>query len=549
MNNESKAELISFISQAKRTNIDSDLNEPKEKISKTSNEDVISKHDDSQRFSISIRDHNGKEKIIKMKRLKKGIRLKKCVVEDVNDDIFMDDKNYFDNKKNDKSLLNEILALGKNNIFKCKAFKIGKNIRYYAPVYNFFMSKTKFESDDNTFSKFRCIVCSAICNVKLGESTNLTKHIKKHIECQDWLHNYNLNKGTKRDAIDPDTLSIIKFFISSNTSMIALKNKHLRDYMSRHNIKLPCHNTFVDSYIPNVLSKLYKVIESRLQKASCISLIADIWTNKNMLDFIGVAANLTYRNFQSECLVIGLMEMKERHTHSAIKKAIEQVLSNYDFDKSKIRAITTDDGSSFVKAFKINSDVIKDDFKKSIPSDDNDEVEGESSSVSPEFDNEENLRQLDEVNKEVDDLQNELSELEFKHQIDLNIEKNDKNFVEVPITDYDDGQFYDLEKGEPIFENAFVIDLQNVRRYSCSAHKANIGVRSAIHQCDTISSILEKLSKFAFDTKKSIALSKVFTKAKSKLKTNNKTRWSSDFLMLESYLRAYMKDIFQGSFF
>jgi len=64
--------------------------------------------------------------------------------------------------------------------------------------------------------------------------------------------------------------------------------------------------------------------------------MADLWTSANMSDYMGIAAALTYDLSKKELIVIGFDRMVGNHTAENIKLAIEKLINNYDFDKSKI---------------------------------------------------------------------------------------------------------------------------------------------------------------------------------------------------------------------
>ena len=81
-------------------------------------------------------------------------------------------------------------------------------------------------------------------------------------------------------------------------------------------------------------------------------------------------------------------------------------------------------------------------------------------------------------------------------------------------------------------------------RFSCDCHKLNCAVRKSIKQHKHFSSILKKLNSSNAHFKRSIALNKIFKEKKCRLRLINDIRWSSQFLMLESCLRAYNNGAF-----
>jgi hypothetical protein len=111
------------------------------------------------------------------------------------------------------------------------------------------------------------------------------------------------------------------------------------------------------------------------------------------------------------------------------------------------------------------------------------------------------------------------------------------------LTEYN---FEGGERGEPIYELSIQLGTDNISRYSCACHKNNIAVRMAINNCTPFVKILSKLSRFASNYKKSINLVKISIKNKARLRIENKTRWSSTFLMLESFHKAYLRNVFSN---
>jgi hypothetical protein len=240
-------------------------------------------------------------------------------------------------KNDNKTILEKLISQANDGIFRKRTFKFDGCRNKFAPIYNFFRVQIKFKNRPTGNLKFVCIVCEKDVQAELGEPTNLHKHLAKHEPTIEWLELYRQrDKIAKFDFIDEDTMLLIKFFITSNVSTRALKNDALRELLRKHKIPLYSEDTFVDKYLPAVMTKLHKRIESKLQLAVNVVLIADCWSNKQMLSFIGVAVNIAYENFTNECVVIGFELMTGKNDHMAIKSGIEKVLNKYDFDKSKV---------------------------------------------------------------------------------------------------------------------------------------------------------------------------------------------------------------------
>ena len=95
-------------------------------------------------------------------------------------------------------------------------------------------------------------------------------------------------------------------------------------------------NPYETSIIGQVLEVVNSEIKNKLHEAKSVSLVTDIWTNRQMLDFIAVSANLTNEAFEKESLVIGMKRMAVSRCAENIKSAIEKIVNMFDFNKSKI---------------------------------------------------------------------------------------------------------------------------------------------------------------------------------------------------------------------
>jgi hypothetical protein len=85
-----------------------------------------------------------------------------------------------------------------------------------------------------------------------------------------------------------------------------------------------------------VIKQVKTVITEKLNKATVVNLILDIWSNSQMTEFMGLAAMLLNDNFEKECFVIGLERMPGSHNAENIKATIESIVNKYEFDRTKI---------------------------------------------------------------------------------------------------------------------------------------------------------------------------------------------------------------------
>ena len=131
-------------------------------------------------------------------------------------------------------------------------------------------------------------------------------------------------------------LNLVKLFISSNTALQELRNPYMINVLKSGGIDIPDQKTFKSTILNDTVKKVKEVINDKLNKCSNAILIADIWSNPQMTDFIGIAAVITNENLEKECFVIGLDRMPGPHTAGNIKIAVEKVVNEYDWDNTKI---------------------------------------------------------------------------------------------------------------------------------------------------------------------------------------------------------------------
>ena len=155
-------------------------------------------------------------------------------------------------------------------------------------------------------------------------------------EIGEWFNKYRDYLKPKNDVkLSDELFDVIKFFITSNLSLNDLKNPF---FLKIINPKLKVGGTFSfrHSKLPEAIKTLFLEIENRLDAAYSICLIVDIWTNEPNVDFIALGAFCINSNFERELIIINMMEMPGPHTAEVIKDATEQMVNQFEFDKSKI---------------------------------------------------------------------------------------------------------------------------------------------------------------------------------------------------------------------
>ena len=174
-----------------------------------------------------------------------------------------------------------------------------------------------------------------------------------------------------------------KFFISSNTILKDFRNPYLTHLLNQASIQNYSSKTFKRTIIPDIMKQVKNGLKDKLNRAKSITMITDLWSNKQMIPFIGLAVSYTFENLEQQNYVIGLKRIYGKHNAENIKGLIEEILSEYESDYPNIVGIITDRGSNLVKLFPAETNV-------SYDSDDTDEDETDSEDDSDDDSGDEN---------------------------------------------------------------------------------------------------------------------------------------------------------------
>ncbi|RNA00646.1 zinc finger BED domain-containing DAYSLEEPER-like [Brachionus plicatilis] len=419
------------------------------------------------------------------------------------------------------------------NVFECKIVSIGDLQSKYSAALNFFEFQTEFAVKPTEPIRFTCIICNKVYSERLGATSNLNKHLEDHQCLENWIESY----------------SKLKFFLTSNTAIQQLKNPFLRSILT---VPLPHPHKFAKSILPQVRKTLKINLERKLKDAHSICLIIDLWSGQNMEHFLAVATCLMYKSFSREIRVIGMRKMPRHASAETIKDSLEHVINHFEFDKTKITGVVCDQSSSLVRLFKQNQNVMFDDAIEELDLNMNGFREVEDAELEFDQSNEiDDQNDLNELNQRANSRSLVCSFEDVDIEIDRVVEEPVPFFDEILINqrledeqiqeDVDDDNENDYL--DPIFNLNLKIGSETVPRYSCSSHKINLGVRTAIKKCKFLSRNLVKLSNYAGSVRSSTVLSYDFRLKEAKLRCENGTRWSSTYLMLESFYSAYEKNL------
>ena len=86
---------------------------------------------------------------------------------------------------------------------------------------------------------------------------------------------------------------------------------------------------------------------------SHVYLTIDLWTNRNMSNFLGITANFIDATWKLCGFVLAADSFLEKHTTCHIAKAYDDVIEKFKLT-SKVIKVVSDNASSMVKAFQIS---------------------------------------------------------------------------------------------------------------------------------------------------------------------------------------------------
>jgi hypothetical protein len=223
-----------------------------------------------------------------------------------------------------------MIDFARNKKFPKNTLIFGNKTKSYTAVLNFFDFIICFDEKPSSSIEFKCKSCELILKSPIGNFSNLNKHLKEHQVTKQWYFEYIKQSSNSTIAVLSDEyFDLIKYFISSNSSFIELKNPSLRRLISAK-ISIPSIKTFRYTILPKVLEHLYNAINYKLKTAYSITLIVDLWTSKIKIDYLAVAAQIINELHDHETLVIGMEVMDGTHSAENIKMPIERILKRYD---------------------------------------------------------------------------------------------------------------------------------------------------------------------------------------------------------------------------
>lgn len=238
--------------------------------------------------------------------------------------------------------LRDMINFANNNQFPKKTFIINNVKRGYTATLNFFDCVTTFNEFPKYRIEFKCRGCGTQFEQLLANTTYLNRHLRSYCKSNEVRFWYTKVRefSNKNDVsiLSDDKLLLVKFFISSNASLVTLLNPYLRELI-KMKIPMPGFFTFRHTILPEVLNHLYMLIENKLETAVTVCFVVDLWTNLINSDYIALGVVITNNSFDREMIIVNMMRMIGTHNSENVKLAIETLINRFRFDKSKIHSI------------------------------------------------------------------------------------------------------------------------------------------------------------------------------------------------------------------
>lgn len=145
----------------------------------------------------------------------------------------------------------------------------------------------------------------------------------------------------------------IAVFIASTCSPYSIVEsdgfRHLMK-VAAPNYEVPCRKTFSDRRIPALFVDMMDTVKTIISTAPFVSLTTDAWTAGNKRHFLGVTCAFINDDWELASYTLTCREADFSHTAENIATMLEEVMGDYNIDKNKVVAVTTDRAANMLAA-------------------------------------------------------------------------------------------------------------------------------------------------------------------------------------------------------
>lgn len=160
-----------------------------------------------------------------------------------------------------------------------------------------------------------------------------------------------------------------------------------------------------------------------------------------MKDYIAITAS-AFIDGVKQNFVISIMRMPGRHNSENIGEALEQMINEFNFDKNKIIAFVTDEGSSLVRLIK-QTEELRELINEWLVREELAEMENEVASLKLSNTNNNEANQIEETydtfkSSDLEILQQINDQLQYENVINVSTEKTNKVLIKMINAEADD---------------------------------------------------------------------------------------------------------------
>jgi len=164
------------------------------------------------------------------------------------------------------------------------------------------------------------------------------------------LNNFFLGGGTKNVTI---TNALIYMLVKDNMPLSSTEKDGFNYFLKRG---LPLYKAPSRKTITKLISSKYDVLSgqiiNKLSMVESITLTTDIWTDTiNTKSYLGITVHfLSFCKLNLESVVLGVLELDERHTSENIAKWLDSAPQEWGIEKRQIFLVVTDNGVNIKSA-------------------------------------------------------------------------------------------------------------------------------------------------------------------------------------------------------
>jgi len=304
------------------------------------------------------------------------------------------------------------------------------------------------------------------------------------------------SESTTYDAKINESIAT-NLIVGCNMPPSMLEQRGFRRFMNvvAHKWK-PCSARYIKSQvIPCLYASVKGKVQALLNEIDQLSVTIDIWCDRRGKAFLGITGHFIDIDFKGHAVLLKFVRLKGPHTGENIRNVTKDILEELGISR-KIYRVITDNASNMIKAYKFGITV-------------NDQSDSE------------NLSQPLSQSTES-------SESYTEH------ESNDESDTE--------SEWTFLDAIDDLADRSNGSEETNVR-LSCFAHSLQLAIRDGLNKIAYLSKTFAKCKTLSKKSHKSSKIADLLEDVEKRINRSNKTRWSSEYYLIQSILRLGKKTV------